>query len=916
MMAIARKWLAHHRTDLICILVIIGLATAFMHRWLMPGYTSLPLNMESAIKPWQGQIHEPAQNLLVSDPFYIFYPIRHFLTESLQHGSLPLWNPYILGGHPSLGDTNAPTFYPPNLLAALFLSPERALPILAWLHVILSGILMYVFLRVLDLLPQASLLGAVTWMFGTFTVVWLETPHFISTLAWIPGLFACFEMALRRSSAIWVALGGLLLGLEILGGQTQLALYSVLLFGLYALFHSLYRSWQRGRLVVRPFLILVAIGMVGIGVGAVQLLPTFQLVGLSHRNELTIEEWLSTNWPLRQAVTLWLPDYLGNALRFDYRGVQNFAETAAYFGVVPFVLSLVAVFISRHRVKWFAVGLFIFILLVAGGTWLASALAWLPGMRYFNLSRLAGLLAFAGSILAAIAVQTLVNSPRPKSVAIGLGVALGLMIVITGWVILADLKDALQYTAIIQSDVLRTLALIGLAATAIVVTLKQPRVGAVALVILVFVDLYQWGEPFNPVYPTSILYPENDVSSWLRQDTSIYRVLPLKAGYPIFGPNVPSVFGISEVGGYTSLTVRRYQELLNAIDPQVQLGNAVLIEYFNHLYGILNVKYVLSTHDLPTTAVLVNQQGGCSQQSEPLVGDQYFEQSFVVPDYGFNRLDLMLASVGQGSDQPIRFRLWRGNASGELLADIETPLTDIVDRGFSTYFFAPVPDSKGDQFTWRIEAPGAHSQETVALCLNGSTSNPRASFIAYGVLLQQMAVQQGVWIYQNLNALPRAYLVHHAISTPTGDDLAAMRSPSFNMFRSVVLEMPLPADQAELLSSQPIQSRGQVSITRYEADRVDIKVQADLPGILVLSDVDYPGWEVSVDGTPESILRVNHALRGVFLSAGTHSVAFTFRPSVFLIGLGVTSLASLSIVVIASIAVLQRHRSKPMQRKS
>ena len=117
-----RQWCARYRADIICLIIIVGLATIFMHRWLRPGYTSLPLNLESAILPWHQQVVEPHQNLLISDPFYIFYPARRYLTESLRRGTLPLWNPYIFGGHPVLGDTNTPNYYPFNLLAALLLA--------------------------------------------------------------------------------------------------------------------------------------------------------------------------------------------------------------------------------------------------------------------------------------------------------------------------------------------------------------------------------------------------------------------------------------------------------------------------------------------------------------------------------------------------------------------------------------------------------------------------------------------------------------------------------------------------------------------------------------------------------------------------------------------------------------------------
>lgn len=875
-----REWRRRRRADAICVMAIAILATLFMHRWLRPGYTPLPLNLESAILPWHGQVNAPPQNLLVSDPFYNYYPSRQYLTDSLRQGMLPLWNPHILSGHPVLGDTSMPGFYPPNLLAALAISPARALPLLAWLHVILAGWLMYVFLRVRRLGPAAALLGSIPWMLSEFMVVWLEYPEFPSTLAWIPAMFACFELAAQRRAPAWAALGGLLFGLEILGGQTQVALHSAMLLGLYAVLHSARNSWQQRRLDLWPLLALALIGGIGVGVGAVQLFPTYQMAKLSHRQEWLLHDLIATRWPLTFAVRLWLPDFWGNAIRYDYRGVINFAETATYFGLAPVFLGLASLPANRSRHYWFAVCLFVFILLVAGGTWLAQAMIWVPGFSYFNLSRLAGLLAFPGAIMAASSVEALQQCQTSRRL-IGTGMGWAMMAALTIVVIALDPNDSARHWSIIRADIMRSLLLGGLATLAVVALARWPRPALVGLIALTFADLYQWGEPFNPIYPISLLYPDNEVVRVLKQDQSVYRTLPLRGHFFVFGPNVLSVFGISEAGGYSSLTVQQYQELFEAIDPHAQLGSMITARRFQPLYSLLNVKYVLSPRELPTIATLANYEG-CSRQTAPLAGDGYFEQSFEAAGPGLNRVDVSLARVGQPGNQPVRFRLWRGQVGHELIADIATSSGDLPDRERSVFFFAPVADSSGDRFAWRLEAPGARPDATVAVCLADNVEHT-ASFAAFGVLLQHVDFQQGVWMYQNPNALPRAYIVHHVQVAPGASGLEALRSPQFNMYRTVILDAPLPAKQAISLSPSPVRSGAQANIVRYKAHRVDIQAQTPAPGVLVLSDVYYPGWQVRVNGRAAQLLRVNHALRGVYLPAGTHSVSFRFEPLIFIL---------------------------------
>ena len=48
--------------------------------------------------------------------------------------------------------------------------------------------------------------------------------------------------------------------------------------------------------------------------------------------------------------------------------------------------------------------------------------------------------------------------------------------------------------------------------------------------------------------------------------------------------------------------------------------------------------------------------------------------------------------------------------------------------------------------------------------------------------------------------------------------------------------------------------------------------------MLVLHDLYYPGWEVTVDGEPQPILRTNLLFRGVEVPQGKHRVEFAFRP--------------------------------------
>ncbi len=71
---------------------------------------------------------------------------------------------------------------------------------------------------------------------------------------------------------------------------------------------------------------------------------------------------------------------------------------------------------------------------------------------------------------------------------------------------------------------------------------------------------------------------------------------------------------------------------------------------------------------------------------------------------------------------------------------------------------------------------------------------------------------------------------------------------------------------------------GAAVITSATANAVTVDVEAPSPGILVLHDLDYPGWEARVDGAASSRLRADLLFRGVAVQAGHHTVQFRFHP--------------------------------------
>jgi uncharacterized membrane protein YfhO len=71
---------------------------------------------------------------------------------------------------------------------------------------------------------------------------------------------------------------------------------------------------------------------------------------------------------------------------------------------------------------------------------------------------------------------------------------------------------------------------------------------------------------------------------------------------------------------------------------------------------------------------------------------------------------------------------------------------------------------------------------------------------------------------------------------------------------------------------------GTVKLTSYGANEAKYEVDSEQGGLVVFSEVYYPGWTATVDGQPVEVGRANYVLRAINVPAGKHEVVFEFKP--------------------------------------
>jgi hypothetical protein len=179
-------------------------------------------------------------------------------------------------------------------------------------------------------------------------------------------------------------------------------------------------------------------------------------------------------------------------------------------------------------------------------------------------------------------------------------------------------------------------------------------------------------------------------------------------------------------------------------------------------------------------------------------------------------------------------------------------------------------------------------------------------------------------VLRNDQAYPRAWVVHGARPIPTirgtsredrrrcldemtyGHDL--WRESGLRVFdpRAVGwIDVGTMRELARYLPGGAARPYETVKVTYPDPQRVELVATLESPGLVVLSDVYYPGWELTIDGRPAPIYKVNLIMRGAAVDAGTHRLVYSYRPRSFLIGRIISLVGLAALVLLAAICAVR-----------
>ena len=104
-----------------------------------------------------------------------------------------------------------------------------------------------------------------------------------------------------------------------------------------------------------------------------------------------------------------------------------------------------------------------------------------------------------------------------------------------------------------------------------------------------------------------------------------------------------------------------------------------------------------------------------------------------------------------------------------------------------------------------------------------------------------------------------------------------------------------------------------VKITSYEPNRLTYDVNSGKGGVLVFSEIYYPGWTATVDGEAVELGRVNYILRAIHIKPGQHQVELAFFPKSVDMTETVAYIAFAILLLILIYVVVSQFRKKEMK---
>ncbi len=871
--------------------IFVGLTLLFFWRPLSGQWSLLPNDLLDNAAPWSNE-RTPgrAENPWLSDTIDVH---SHFvaLSEDARSGDLSWWDRSLTGGIPSLKAGLSPLLLPYLLLPAAY-----APGVVAALRVLVAGGFLAGYLRRgLGTDRSAALVGAVAYGFTGYLVGWASWPQ-SNVAAFAPALLWSVESLVseprpRRAVPVAGAIAALYLS-----NFPLAATYVVIAVALYAVARLIALHGGRplhhvARSALRPTIwgvAGVALGMAAISIYLSEFTTYLDVNDTSYRDARPADSSTGTRFLL----TLVLPWAFGSAHQMPafWADGTNWIEAQGYVGASVLLLALLALAYRRGpgrdlaatvRILW-GIAIFGMWISYVGGP-LTEALQSLPLLGGNSIGRSRVVTHLAVAVLAGLGNQALIaraddHVDLRRAIRNGAIVAAIAGLAFSPWLVdwgrEARARGVLQTT--IEQAWLPMLAGIAMIVT-IALAVRREQIGPAligSVSLIVSVELLGFGY-------SVITVVDADEGRYETASHELVRDL-LEPGERLAGDgrtfwaNTNQITGHDDVRGHLFYPTG-WRQVFEEVQPGAFASPGTIT---NPWFG--------PDADASHPALDALAVGLWADSPETPVRGEVFETP---------RSDVVGGTHGQMV------------LEGRTEIEIEIPVAGL--RGVSIHL-----DNPPSIFELRVVVGDVIGTRTVRNAATGQRIDiPLAGeHLPPGPRTIELSTSEPL-VIATTDGEPDLWRIAPVVD----DGLRLVATGAVTLYErpdaAAAWFVPgLLPDEVDLDLHGPGAADSQsVELRTIAGGRVDLVVDTDEPGTIVVSQYAFPGWSATVGGDSASIDEVDGLVTGVAIEPGRHDVVLTYRPQ----RLGMlTLLTAAALIVLAVLWLTDRGQGRPASRQT
>lgn len=835
------------------------------------------------------------------------------IRERLRNGGPVTWSPYEVGGTPLGAIPNLGVLNPvawPYLVMPLWLAPAYV----KLLQCVVATAGLVGFLGRIGVSRAAAWLASLVFVSSGFMVMWTNWPQ-SGVACWIPALFWAVHRTVSRRGPADVGLLSLVVAAMIFGGFPAVTMYALSLAGLMALIMAV-----RSQAGTRVMSLCYAAGGVLLGgaISSVQLVPF--VADLAAIN-LESRDFSSAHPPGGYMLTTVAPHVWGSCVNGAVAGPLNPIESTAFVGAGAVILAIAAVAVRRRQTKpvafrvLFAIVVAVIVIAMWVGGPVLHLIQTLPLFGSNPIARAASILGFLVAVLAAIGFDRLrarsapdpVEQPGrlqpPALVTIGVVIAAGAAVawgLASGHALVAATKHPDPWTDLLGRLVLPGVFLVVAIVAALVAGFARSRVrtfaalavaGVIAVQSIMFIQV-EW-----PLSQRDDFYPVTPTHRFLHKHLGESRFASTNG---VLYPSTADMYGLRTPLGH-QFTAPAWRDLLEAVDPTVMRSPTYSDFAALDLNQVakdpvldrLAVRYWVTSPSVVEGATTPRLQKRGGQVTTVRSGERL---TCALPPGRSNGIAIVnhskRATAPDGPRVHVRIRGPKGGSATGVRA-----FADTVPRGELRVALRDGPQELAKGSTAEVWFTGL----TRPLRLRAGDTGLTCSTLRPAIDgLQLVSAEPGALVYERRSALPRVRWAGTSITVPDRHDrisrLKTEASPD-----NVVLADP----DAKAVTG----STADVEVLVDDGATVTARVRSTGDGYLVVADsLLRKGWRATVDGRPAAIVEADHAMAGVHLSSGSHTVRLHYTPPGWPAAPIVSAVAAILALVLLSLGALRARR--------